>query len=248
MIIFDFDGVLIDPIQELALVSYNLVSASRLFSIEELPKDYLKLYLRNHHLVVTPKNILDLSLWSVATLESGGNTDSILSREELSSAHLSQKHSFTAKDFFEVRKWLMEEHSSKWLELNKPFPEIWRATQKLDPNKYFILTNKNRSAVEKICEYYGLKILSSRLFTGETGRTKHQNILELDKLETSDTNYIFVDDAIENLEILYPVLPGRIHPVLATWGYNNAEDRLTAQKHGFELASEADFVAKYLSE
>jgi len=248
MIIFDFDGVLIDPIRELALTTYNLVTNSSLSSLEELPSGYLELFCFNRHHSVTPSSLISLSLLTLETLASGGSPTTFFSIEEFSTKSNIEDANLSPANFFAARQRLIDEHPLKWLDLNKPFPLIWAAIQRLDPSKYFILTNKNRNAVKKICSHYGLTVSEGNLFTGEKGRTKKENILDLDKIGNRDTNYILLDDAIENLESLSPVLPGRIHPIIATWGYGSSQDHLTAQKHGYELASEREFIEKYISE
>jgi phosphoglycolate phosphatase-like HAD superfamily hydrolase len=248
MIIFDFDGVLVDPIRELALSTYNLGADSKVSKLDDLPAGYLNLFCFNHQHTVTPASIMALSLWALQTVAAGGSEDTPLSKEELTARRLSLDPKYTAANFFAARQWLIDNHLQNWLELNKPFEKIWEATRKLNSNSYFILTNKNSVAVNLICDHYGLKISNERLFSGGKGKTKQENILELDKIGNSDTNYILIDDAIENLETLTPILPGRIHPVVATWGYGSLEDQITAQKHGYELATELEFVRKYLSE
>jgi len=248
MIIFDFDGVLIDPIKELALSAYNLVTSLKVNNLEELPRGYVDLFYHNRHVTVTPNRIVALALWTIETLKSGIKTDISISKAELDSKNLGQDTKFTLTNFFGARRWLIEEYPANWLALNKPFERIWLATQNLDPNTYFILTNKDRTAVKKICNHYGLSFSDERLFTGEQGCTKQENLLKLDKLSPKDSDYILIDDAVENLIHLSPVLPGRIDPVLAIWGYGNEEDRLTAQNHGFNLSSEAEFVERISAE
>ena len=243
MIIFDFDGVLVDSAPEMPLTTYNTITGSKLTRLEDLPPGFYDLFNHNRHLTLAPPRTISLGYWVLKTLEAGDSINSFLPREEFLLNHFNENAPKKPVDYFACRQWLIDEHLEDWLALNKPFEKIWQAAQRLDATSFFILTYKNRVAVKKICELYKLDIMDSRLFTGEKGLSKHQNILELDKLTPSDTKYIFLDDTIENLPGLAPVLPGRISPVLAIWGYNCDEDRQTAKTHGYELASETGFIS-----
>jgi phosphoglycolate phosphatase-like HAD superfamily hydrolase len=246
MILFDFDGVLVDSIKELALTGYNLKTGSKFVSLAQLPQDYLHLFLFNQHLTLGAGHTCYLSRWVIETLEKGESKETYLDREAFLANHYKAGNKELVSAFYSMREWLMDNHLNNWIEINRPFESIWAAAQKLDSNEYFILTNKNQSAVRKICDYYELGVPTERIYSGEKGQTKSENILIIDDLIGSKGSYIFLDDALENLQILPPVLPGRIKPVLADWGCSSREDRTSAQAQGIEIVSQEVFISTYL--
>ncbi len=47
MLIFDYDGVLLDSVREIAVTTYNMLQGSIATRLEQLPQNALKLFLRN---------------------------------------------------------------------------------------------------------------------------------------------------------------------------------------------------------
>jgi len=85
---------------------------------------------------------------------------------------------------------------------------------------------------------------TDQILSGEGGKTKKANILELDERRGGRGDYIFIDDNLENLAALSSVLPGRIRGTLAAWGYNTPDDHEEAPKQGFQVMQQEEFVRR----
>lgn len=242
MILFDFDGVLVDSLNEILISAYNQATGERKFSLSKLPENYVELFRRNKHLLLGPARLGPLARWCLDHLRNGGDVDTILSREKFLKS-LSGDSAELGDQFFAIRQMFINTYRKEWLEANVPYETIWNALKKFqDP--FAILTYKNRVAVEMIFEHYGIKLDPSLIYSGEKGRTKTENIIEIDNRFDAE-HYIFLDDALENLIALPPVLPGKITPMLASWGYASVEDMKEARAKGIEVVDEQTFVERY---
>lgn len=135
---------------------------------------------------------------------------------------------------------------NNWLLLNTPYNPIWQTVGKLDSKDIFILTNKNKSAVLKISEANGIKLIEENIFTGETGESKSSNLKKICDL-FKPIRPVIIDDSFKNLlEIAtnFPSIDTKL--VLATWGYTNSEQIKLAASKDFETMNQKSFVARYL--
>ena len=237
MLLFDFDGVLVNSLNEIALSAYNYATGESVYEIEGLPSGYLERYRSNRHLLLSPARLGELAKHCL-------NSDRVLGREEIISTLPTDRKTLASlgDQFFDARHRFIEESPDLLLKANPPFETLWNAARRLSAEQFANHTNKNQIAVELICKHYGLTTKS--VYSGEGGRTKAENILLLDEKYHAD-QYIFLDDAIENLFALTPVLPGRIKPVLASWGYCSAEDQQEAKDNNFDVMDESQFVTRF---
>jgi beta-phosphoglucomutase-like phosphatase (HAD superfamily) len=238
MFLFDFDGVLINSLDEIALSAYNYATGESIYHTSELPAEYLDRFKANRHLLLSPARLGELAKWCLAS-------DKVLSREEFLKSLPSDRETLAklGDQFFATRQRFIEAEPELWLNANPPFQTIWQRVCELSADQFAILTYKNRAAVYLLCKHYGLATES--IYSGEGGRTKTENILALDARYGAN-KYIFLDDALENLVALTPVLPGRIEAVLANWGYCSGDDIAEAQSLGIQIMTEAEFVTTYL--
>jgi phosphoglycolate phosphatase-like HAD superfamily hydrolase len=238
VLLFDFDGVLVNSLTEIALSAYNYATGDSVYEVERLPPDYLRRFKSNRHLLLSPDRLGELAKLCL-------KSDKVLSREEFLKTLPTDRETLArlGEQFYTARQRFIDEAPELWLKANPPFELLWNAVSQMPTDKFAILTYKNRIAVELICNHYGLATES--IYSGEGGRTKAENIRILAEKYPAD-EYIFLDDAIENLFALTPVLPGRIRPILASWGYCSAEDLKEAAAHNMETVDEAQFVELYL--
>lgn len=243
MILFDFDGVLVDSVQEIAISAYNFIAGERKFALDQLPKRYVELFLANKHLMLSPSRLGFLARWCL----SNDTGESFLSRENFFKyIELCGGEDINQTDhFYKTRQWFIDNHHQAWVKSNTPFPDVWSALKSYK-KEIVILTYKNRAAVIEIAKYYSLNLIPENIYSGEGGKSKWENICEIDQ-RFKDTNYIFLDDALENLVTLTPAVPNKVRGVLATWGYNLRGDQSEAAKMGFELSSQKEFIERYLS-
>ncbi len=247
MILFDFDGVLVDSAIEIAISAYNFHTGSEVIDPDGLPVGFLEIFRTNSHLIVAAHRLGAQARWCLEHLEKGGGVSSVISHADFDEylRSIGGVKTDLAADFFKVRHWFMEAHPENWLAVNRPFEPLWTAVREMDQNKLAILTNKNRPAVLQIARHYELLLEPERIYSADGGSTKSQNVVVIDEKHRSES-YVFLDDALENLHVLPKVLPGRITPVLAGWGYNSDEDKAAARHSKIAILSQKEFIGQYI--
>jgi len=240
-ILFDFDGVLVDSAFEMMLPAYNAVTGAEVRGHEQLPKGYAESFMLNRPHMRPAGDAIPL-----AKLSLGLSEPKQLNDEEWSARIAMDKAPVEARgeQLFSARRRIMADDKRRWLEFNRPYSIIWKALQ-TQPERVIILTNKNRMAVEELTSYFGLQIPAERIFTGDGGVTKQQN-LKLIEERFGASRYLFLEDSLENLIEVYAAAPQMIYPVLASWGYLRKSDAERACGLGIEVSSQEQFVEKYL--
>lgn len=236
MFIFDFDGVLIDSVDEAAVTAYSAASGSLATSLTDLPDGYLELFKNSRPFPRNASEMLVLGRWCLEKIEL--NEPATISREILE--HLVTEDDHSESDlrrlFFETRQQLATRSPLSWLELNRPYQPLfdWLKTELNAP--LVILTHKNRLAVEQICRHFGLEIRSDRIYSGDTGEPKELGLLAI--MERFDSSsYHFIDDSIHNLLELKYRLPADadVSLELASWGYCTIDDVTLAEQEGLRV-------------
>jgi phosphoglycolate phosphatase-like HAD superfamily hydrolase len=239
--VFDFDGVLFDSHKEQALTAYNTVQNTLINSLNKLPAGYVDRYCKYRALVShTPHDINMLADWSIFHFLDVPFEDFPALFEEWKNtrAHINAKR----EDFFEKRRLVEELDPKSWCEISKPFETAWNTLLQHKDEPLIIMTKKNFRATKLLCEYYGYTFKpSDRIFSGEEGKAKSIQFQELFE-EFPDSEFIFVDDALENLEDVSSVFGDRVQYWLATWGYNLPIHHQQAEERGFKLAKQEDIL------
>ena len=146
MLVFDFDGVLIDSVTEVALSAYNAAADAMKESTSALPEQYLKTFITFRGLAKNSEEIVALAK---VVLESGG-ADAFEASLPLEKAIADKNREL----FFQKRSELMERLGDAWCDINKPYEPLWsRLKERADAP--IILTYKNKAAVKKLCGYFG---------------------------------------------------------------------------------------------
>ena len=247
-LIFDFDGVLMNSIEEVIYTAYNAVTDSTVTQPDQLPANYPELFRLNRFHVQPAGDFLPFAAWCIESSAAG--KEQLLTRTEftravaLSTQPLKQR---TAK-FFSARGRFIKADKKRWCDLHRPYSPIWQALNALNSENIWVLTNKNRSAVVELANHFGTLISADNIFSGDDGRTKTQNFLDLrTRLQQSELS--FIDDSVLNLlEIRRELSPTNISLELlhANWGYCGAEDTSLARQNGFESLTQDETIARFL--
>lgn len=80
MLIFDFDGVLFNTLDEVSLTAYNAVTGKLFISLEELPGDLVGLFRRNRFHFQSAGDALPLMSWCIKNFRR--RSHELLSQEE----------------------------------------------------------------------------------------------------------------------------------------------------------------------
>lgn len=248
MFIFDFDGVLMDSLDEVAVTAYNaskLVDEETLadlaFKVEYPGSSFIKIF-RTYRYIVQPagefipfarlcKAHLD-GTTSLSTENIEENFSHFQNKELLSLEHLTEL-------FFKTRNLIVSDNPIGWIEMNNPYWAIWNALKEIPVQRRVLLTNKNLSAVQSLAKHFGLQLLDNNIYSGDKGRTKITNLKQLDQ-DFSERSYSFIDDSVKNLldikNSLGSSLPLKLY--LASWGYIGPKSIELATASNIEVLSQ----------
>jgi len=243
MFIFDFDGVLIDSVDEIAVTTYNLLTESSASSLGELPSGYLELFRLNR---CRPSRACDLVLtgkWCLERMDTEPNA--ILSASDartLFSLPREQVEQIEGS-FFKTRNDFSATCREKWLALNTPYQPLWSRLQHLGGKRVVVITNKNRQAVIDIFRHYRLEVPEENIYARDGLRSKVEN-LRLIAERFKPSKVYLVEDCLENLLELKQSVPPKLcfFPIFALWGYVAPEDRSAAENAGIAQFSQQELI------
>lgn len=240
MLVFDFDGVLIQSLPEIVVSAWNAVSEETAVSAAQLPPGFEPLFNRHYYLLQGAGNMLPLARWCRekmkedpgATLTRAGFLD--LAAQEAEGFQARAKHFFTARLRFQ------EKDYAAWLSLQRPYEPLWSALRRA-PTAPVIVTNKNRKAVQDLCSHFELQLPDENVYSGDGGNDKISNLTALLK-RTGGHPFSFVEDSLLNLREVTPRFPALLTPLLAAWGYLGTEDTAQAGKLGYRVVTQDEVI------
>jgi beta-phosphoglucomutase-like phosphatase (HAD superfamily) len=242
--LFDFDGVIVDSIREVACSAYFGLTGKVAFSEEELPAGYLGHFLKHASLFHRAGDALPLSRWCLE------NPMRELSRVELEIVLVREKSTpkERADELFAARSKMMKQEMKRWCALHclfEPFSVTFHTLLDAPP---IIITNKNRAAVIELCRHFQIPISEERLFSGELGKKKDENFkIIMEKFPAK--HYFLIDDSFDNLITLNQKFPELITPILPLWGYFEKEEQEKSLELSFKIFNQQetlDFIKETL--
>lgn len=245
MLVFDFDGVLVDSVRETAVTAYNAVTGKTITRLDRLPAGLYDPFRRNRHVARSAPELF--SLMGYCLDPNGAQPGSGLTRGAFEA--LLAKETLPPDDraarFFWARGQFLHADRSGWLALNAPFQPLWNRLRERGGDEPVILTNKNRAAVLEICRRFDLTVSPENIYGGDDNRPKTQRMTLLDA-RFQDRPYTFIDDALQNLVGMDRHFNGKetvIRPVLARWGYLGPDDVDDARRFGYDVFDQEDLTA-----
>ncbi len=246
MLIFDFDGVLLNSVVEMSVTAYNAVTGGLATSPDDLPGNAAALFLTNRYHVQPAGDAINLMAWCVehADLPGDFRLESAAYREirDASEVPLVER---TGR-FFAARKRFVAHDPVRWPSLNTVYQPVWDELKGRDAGGIVILTNKNREATVTLCHHFGLPVLAENVYSGDHGTTKIENLLAI-RARFGRSRYAFVDDSIGNLEELdahFNADAPCLELMLASWGYIGPGDRQAARHAGYVVLDQAGLIAR----
>ena len=245
MLIFDFDGVLVDSVNEMSVSAYNTLTGELATSLEELPGNAGGLFRTNRYHIQTAGDGVVLMGWCMDHADKP--LDYKMTEEEYQAQRQNAEGSMKDRSlrFFEVRKRFLDHDILRWRALNTPYRPLWDHLKSRGGEGVVILTHKNREAVMNLCHFYGLMVVSDNIFSGDLGVSKIDNLLQI-QASFGQCDYAFVDDNIANLRELDGYFNRKqpiIRLLLAAWGYIGPDDQRKSDKLGYPFVSQDDVVA-----
>lgn len=212
LIAWDFDGVIVDSINEVLLCAH----AAADLGLEPSP-EFKKNFLTHRYLIQQAGDFIPFAQW--CNKPAGDPLDFVHSAQTPKNQR--------SKFFFETRTALIETLGAKWLELHSAFQSIKTYLDSLNEKDFVVVTHKNRDSVLRLIEYLALNLKRDRLYTGDSGLQKSEHLKQAQS-DNGGRPIFFIDDSIKNLlEVKSNFSEARLY--LATWGYIGPKDKDTAQ-------------------
>jgi FMN phosphatase YigB (HAD superfamily) len=244
MLIFDFDGVLMNSVDEVVLTAYNAATASLITSVAKIPSTPFKMFKNNRFHVQQIGDAIPLMNWclenrqfdlkKILTLEEyraivAGADTALIDRTNLS---------------YEARKRFIETDTTRWLALHHPYRPLWDELVKRRSHPFVILTNKNHNATLRLCRHFGLDIKAGDIYSGDRGVTKIENMLRIrDRFGRQQLS--FIDDSVKNLKELddyFNQEKRQLSLLLAAWGYTGPGDAGIATESGYVVVNQSEVI------
>jgi phosphoglycolate phosphatase-like HAD superfamily hydrolase len=244
MLIFDFDGVLMDSVREVAVTAYNTLNSQIATRLDQIPRAALQLFLRNRFHIRPIGDAPVLMKWCLDNGES--DSDKLLSPgeyDEILKQVIEPVVERTTR-FFDQRNRFKTKNMNAWIALNTPIQPLWQILVENPPENLVLLTNKNRDATVALSSHFGLKINNENVYSGDHGTTKIENMTQIIQRFRKPA-YAFIDDSVKNLREIdqhFNKEEKTISLIFATWGYTGPDDAQTAQNLGYQVVTIDEFA------
>ena len=245
MLILDFDGVLINSLDEVALTAYNATTGKLVTCLADLPTALVGLFQRNRYHVQSIGDGILLMNWCLDNY--GNKFGKILNPPEYEAVISGASVSLTDRTLriYETRGQFIDKDPAGWLALHQPYQPLWDQLTRPPKNTFVILTNKNRDATLRLCRHFGLGIHADDVYSGDQGARKVDNMRQIQE-RFGDQLFSFIDDSIKNLRELENSLnvgDKTIRLLLASWGYTGPRDEKVAQEYGYPVLNQKDLIS-----
>ena len=245
MLILDFDGVLINSLDEVTLTAFNTTTAKLVTSLADLPTALIELFQRNRYHVQSIGDAILLMNWCLNNYRN--KSEQFLNPHEYETVISGAAVSLTDRTLriYETRRQFIAKDPECWLALHQPYQPLWDQLIQRQKYAFVILTNKNRDATLRLCRYFGLGINAVDVYSGDQGASKVENMRQIQERfgnQTSD----FIDDSVKNLRELENSLNvgnKMIRLLFASWGYTGPQDEKIAQEYGYPVLDQKDLIS-----
>lgn len=246
MLIFDFDGVLINSIDEVTLTVYNTTTGKLVTSLADLPEALVGLFQRNRYHVQPIGDGILLMGWCLDHYREGPEKNLAPSEYQTLISSPDVPVTDRTNRIYETRSHFVARDPEGWLALHQPYQPLWAELLHRPKYPIVILTNKNHDATLRLCRRFGLPVKATDIYSGDQGLSKVENMRQIQK-RFGGRRYRFVDDSVKNLQELANALSlenKKIGMLLASWGYTGPGDEKKAQDHGFAVINQTDLIAR----
>lgn len=243
ILLLDFDGVLIDSVDEFAVTAYNMITGSFARTLGEVPAGFITLMRNNRPIARKAGEFKPLGRWCLERL-SAGETGRRLTEEEFKAIAAGNDVKQSGKEFFSFRQRLIEHALEDWCELNPPMQPVWEWLRTNAPGSFTILTYKNRPAVKALCKHHEMPVDDENIYASDDGTTKAENLDKIIARHGAGRRYHFVDDCIDNLlEIKHAPHGAELSLYWASWGYILPNDPQKAEAENIPDFSQTDLIS-----
>ena len=245
MLIFDFDGVLINSIDEVVLTTYNATRGSLLTSLTALPRDLVRLFKHNRFHVQPIGDAILLMKWCLEQFQTSPQQRLTGNEYKTILADVSDALTDRTHRVYEMRSRFIEKDQNAWMALHQPYQPLWNELLQRSYQPMVILTNKNKDATLRLCRFFGLRVKPTNVYTGDHGITKSEHMRQIQERFRSEL-FFFIDDSIKNLQELdREVNPKKknLNLLFASWGYTGPGDEKIAGESGYPVFQQVDLIS-----
>jgi phosphoglycolate phosphatase-like HAD superfamily hydrolase len=216
MTFLDFDGVIIDSIEECYQVSFETYFGYAKASLSTV--EYKRQFFNHRGLVGPACEYLSLhraieKYCSVATKAEAGSIEKMFC-QSVKQVSANEADEFEKKFFF-ARSLYQDRDFSRWIELN-PLTEFGKTLVSQTNDNIYIVTTKNKQATEAILGYYRIPVTA--IYASEDIKKAGSKGALISKVldEKTKDEAVFVDDSVAHL---HSVNDNRVRCYFAGWGY-----------------------------
>jgi hypothetical protein len=222
MLILDFDGVLINSLDEVALTAYNATTGKLVTSLADLPTALVGMFQRNRYHVQSIGDGILLMEWCLNYYRSA--SEKLLNPHEYEATISDAGDSLTDRTLriYETRGRFIAKDPECWLGLHHPYQPLWDQLR-----------------------HFGLGIQAVDVYSGDRGTSKVENMRQIQE-RFGNQAFDFIDDSVKNLRDLEKSLNvGNkiIRLLLASWGYTGPRDEKIAQEYGYPVLNQKDLIS-----
>ena len=244
MLIFDFDGVLINSLDEIVLTAHNAATDSLVTALTDVSPDLVQLFKNNRFHVQPIGDAVALMHWCLIQWQT--DPQKILTREEYQAVAGNSELALIDRTnlIYTARKHFIDRDIKRWLALHQTYQPLWDELVRHPEHAFVILTNKNHDATLRLCRHFGLNIDAKDIYSGDKGVTKVENMLQIAE-RFGRQEFLFIDDSLTNLQELdlhFNRDKKVLSLALAAWGYIGAADTQMAPESGYPAFQQTDVI------
>ena len=236
----DFDGVIVNSIEECLVVGYNSLQKHLGLSgfinrLNELNKEQITASKQMRNFIRHSEDYVYIfyALQRGAGIRNQSEFDNFLKR------HADLKDSFH-KIFYRERSQLLATERQRWLELNPLYPGMGDFIRTYRyPERLVIITTKRAEFVVATLTAEDIGFPTANLFSADQGHSKSVLIAELLSSRAIQPQELhFIDDQVDTLITAKPL---RVNLYLARWGYTNEDQVRLAEREKIPVLSRNEF-------
>ncbi len=235
LIALDFDGVVVDGIDECMLITWNVLHNRPLndFNQEVLKSIPRPMASRFHKL----RNFVRHDGHFIVSFTDAGkemiDNDKFIAIYE--SIPSKEKEIFR-EGFIQYRKQARNTYPAFWAELHRPLLDISKLFRTI--HDIYIVSGKDEESISFILSKNGLNISTDKIFGRMTNKNKTLISLK-EKAIVENKEMLFIDDNIQNV---IDALDHGVQSFWAGWGYKTPEHQKIARQKGINELNTEDLL------
>ena len=242
----DFDGVVVDSIEECLVVGYNALAIQqgrneRIQRLDELPPETVKEARRIRNFIRHGQDyvFIHLGLQEGAKIQNQQDFDCFLEENKTLNADF-------RRQFYTERARFINEEPDVWLALNPFYPGMQEFLEDFQSKeRLYIITTKLKENVQALINTRNINFLSDNILSADQKLSKPQiiaRLLSVNRLKPM--LFHFIDDQVDTL---IKCKSTGVNLYLARWGYNNDNQRAIAQSEELRVLALNEFLRQFRS-